>query len=247
MIIGAQMFTVRNFTDTLPELADTLARIADIGYTTVQLSATCPYEPEWMDEQLKKNGLTCKITHYNFDRIMNDTSAVIAEHKAFGCKYIGMGSVPDEAVLDEKGHKAAKLIADSGMLLMFHNHDKEYTETRDGKSKMLYYADAFAPGEMGFTLDLYWAEYAGHSAADELKRLSGRVPVIHYKDLVVMPDGEKRFAPVGSGILDFEKITEAAIAAGTEAAFVEQDNCYGENPFECLKKSYDYLKSIGLS
>ena len=62
-----------------------------------------------------------------------------------------------------------------------------------------------------------------------------------------MPDGEKRFAPVGSGILDFEKITEAAIAAVTEAAFVEQDNCYGDDPFECLKKSYDYLKSIGLS
>ena len=232
--------------DTLPELADTLARIADIGYTSVQISATCPYEPEWMAEQLKKNGLTCELTHYNFDRIMNDTEAVIAEHKTMGCSYIGVGGVQNEELFDEKGHEAAKKIADAGMLLMLHNHDKEYSETRDGKSKMLYYADAFGKNEVGFTLDLYWAEYAGHSAFDELKRLSGRVPVVHYKDMIITPDGEKKFAPVGSGVLDYEALTEAAIEAGTQIAYVEQDNCYGEDPFACLKQSFDYLRSIGL-
>lgn len=246
MIIGAQMFTVRNFTDTLSGLSDSLAKIADIGYTTVQISATCPYEPEWMNEQLKKNGLSCGATHYSFDRIMNDTTSVIAEHKIFGCGCIGIGSIPDEKAFDEKGHAAAKMIADSGLRLLLHNHDKEYSETRDGRSKMLYYADAFTSDELGFLLDLYWAEYAGVGAVDELKRLNGRVPVVHYKDLLVTPGGEKRFAPVGCGSLDFEKITEAAVAAGTQIAYVEQDNCYGEDPFECLKKSYDYLRAIGL-
>ena len=43
-----------------------------------------------------------------------------------------------------------------------------------------------------------------------------------------------------------EKITEAFIEAGAEYSFVEQDNCYGEDPFACLKRSHDYLRSIGL-
>jgi two-component system chemotaxis response regulator CheV len=47
-------------------------------------------------------------------------------------------------------------------------------------------------------------------------------------------------------ILDFEKIVEAFLKAGTEFGYVEQDNCNGEDPFLCLKKSYDYLTSLGL-
>ena len=48
MQIGAQFFTVRNQCQTLDDFALTLRKVADIGYTTVQLSATCPFEPEWM-------------------------------------------------------------------------------------------------------------------------------------------------------------------------------------------------------
>ena len=38
----------------------------------------------------------------------------------------------------------------------------------------------------------------------------------------------------------------AAEAGGTKYVFVEQDRCYDEDPFVCMKKSYDYLKEIGL-
>ena len=46
--------------------------------------------------------------------------------------------------------------------------------------------------------------------------------------------------------MDFEKITEAFVQSGTRLAYIEQDYCNGEDPFVCLKKSYEYLKSIGL-
>lgn len=57
---------------------------------------------------------------------------------------------------------------------------------------------------------------------------------------------KRRFAPVGYGVIDFSKIIVTCMDLGVEYAFVEQDTCYGEDPFECLKKSYDYLKSMGL-
>ena len=42
-----------------------------------------------------------------------------------------------------------------------------------------------------------------------------------------------------------ELINAAAEKAGTKYAFVEQDDCFGEDPFDCLKKSYDFLASRG--
>lgn len=257
MKIGAQLYTVHDFTKTTEDLSESLKKVADIGYTSVQVSGTCKYEAEWLKEELDKNGLTCDLTHYDMARIASDTEAVIKEHKIFGCKYIGVGSMP--GIFDNNKNKskdiwydfkdkylgAAKLMKENGCYFMYHNHDKEFIEI-DGEIAMDYLMNSFAPDEMGFTLDTYWVKAAGHDPVEWLKKLSGRIPCIHFKDMAILPDGEKRFAPVGSGTLDFESIIKAADDGKTEYAFVEQDNCYGEDPFACLKKSFDYLHSMGL-
>ena len=48
------------------------------------------------------------------------------------------------------------------------------------------------------------------------------------------------------GNLNFGKIISAAEDMGAEHLLVEQDDCYGEDPFECLKRSYLYLRAMGL-
>ena len=112
---------------------------------------------------------------------------------------------------------------------------------------MEHLSEAFTPEEMGFTLDTYWVKYGGAEVIPEIERLSGRVPVVHFKDMLVTEDGERRMSWVGGGnALDFEKIIPAFEKAGTKFAYIEQDNCYGESPFDCLKKSRDYLTSLGL-
>jgi sugar phosphate isomerase/epimerase len=63
MKIGAQLYTLRDFCKTTEDLALTLKKVADIGYTTVQLSATCEFDAQWMKEQLAANGLKCVVTH----------------------------------------------------------------------------------------------------------------------------------------------------------------------------------------
>lgn len=52
-------------------------------------------------------------------------------------------------------------------------------------------------------------------------------------------------AVLGEGNINFDRIFEKAEAAGTRYMLVEQDNCNGEDPFDCLKRSYDYLKACG--
>ena len=130
MKIGAQLYTLRDYCKTLEDFSETLKKVADIGYTTVQVSGTCAYEADWLAEQLKNTGLTCGITHFSYDRILNDTEKTIADHKTFGCKYIGVGSMPGwnkgiDKFLEEAVVPAQK-IHDAGCQFMYHNHAFEY-------------------------------------------------------------------------------------------------------------------------
>ena len=42
MTLGAQLYTTHALCETTEGLAETLARVADIGYKTVQVSGDCP-------------------------------------------------------------------------------------------------------------------------------------------------------------------------------------------------------------
>ena len=50
---------------------------------------------------------------------------------------------------------------------------------------------------------------------------------------------------MGEGNINFDRVFEKAQAAETKYMLVEQDDCNGENPFDCVKRSYEYLKSVG--
>ena len=49
----------------------------------------------------------------------------------------------------------------------------------------------------------------------------------------------------GEGNINFDRVFEKAEAGGTQYMLVEQDNCNGEDPFDCLRRSYEYLKAEG--
>ena len=72
MIIGAQMYTTRESCQTLEGFGETLSRIADIGYKTVQVSGTCPFEGEWLKDQLARTGLKCVLTHTPPQRLLGE-------------------------------------------------------------------------------------------------------------------------------------------------------------------------------
>ena len=61
-----------------------------------------------------------------------------------------------------------------------------------------------------------------------------------------MIGGKQLMASVGSGNMNFSAILKACEASGVEHLLVEQDDCNGVDPFTCLKRSYQYLKSFGL-
>ena len=98
MEIGAQLYTLREFCKTPADFAETLRRVADIGYKTVQVSGTCAYDPAWLKERLAENGLRCVLTHTPQAELLADAAAVAARHDVFGCRFVGLGYFP----LDEE-------------------------------------------------------------------------------------------------------------------------------------------------
>ena len=97
---------------------------------------------------------------------------------------------------------------------------------------------------LGFTLDTFWAQMAGLNVPELIRRMKGRVPCVHLKDLGIQVN-KPVTAPVGHGNMDFDAILAACADAGAVHLLVEQDDCY-EDPFVCMKKSYDFLRARGL-
>lgn len=253
MILGAQLYTVRDFCQDTDTFAETLKKVADIGYTTVQVSGTCEFKPEWLKAELDKNGLKCVLTHTAADKLTADPVKVAKDHDVFNCEYVGLGAfsfcgdnAPTPADFVKQYKPVAQALKENGKYFMYHNHAQEFGK-RNGKLIIDTMIEEFSPDEMGFTLDTFWVQAGGADPAQWIEKLSGRLPVIHLKDYAYGNEwlNAQKYAPIGEGNINFDRIFEKAQSAGTKYIVVEQDDCYGENPFDCLKRSYDYLHSLG--
>lgn len=252
MKVGAQFYTLRDSCTDLDSFAESLKRVADIGYTEVQISGVCPYEPEWLRDELKKNGLKCVLTHYNADEIRDNPRDVVKFHDIFDCKRLGIGCMPGGASMEnlEKFLRdfpsSTKAIAKMGSKLHYHHHHWEFAKCEDGERMIEKIIKTFPENELGITVDTYWVQFGGCCPQDFIKSVKGRAECVHLKDFALV-GSEQRMAAVGEGNLNIEKIVEACEEAGTIHLLVEQDNCYGKDPFDCLKQSYNYLKALGLN
>ena len=57
--------------------------------------------------------------------------------------------------------------------------------------------------------------------------------------------GVVQFGEVGEGNLDWAPIIDQAVASGAEYLFIEQDQQYGRDPYDCLRTSRDNLVALG--
>lgn len=249
MKLGAQLFTLRDYTKNEVDIERTLKKVAEIGYHSVQVSAVGPIKPERLRELCDKNGLTIDLTHMPADRILNDTEALIKEHDILGCSYIGLGGMDKKygdaewiSCFAKDFMEPAKRIAASGKRFLYHNHAHDFQKI-NGKRVIEYLLEAFPPELLGITLDTYWVQAAGADLTDWIAILKDRIPCVHYKDMI--PEGNASvMVPCMEGNINLRKISEQLVKQkSTQYVFVEQDTCKG-SPFDCLKLSYDNLMTL---
>ena len=248
MKIGAQFYTLREQCKDLNSFSESLKKVADIGYENVQISGTCDFEPEWLKNELHKNGLKCVLTHTPQQKLLEDTLNAVRGHDVFDCRCVGLGYYKFDEEKTAEQYAAFKkeytpvidTAFENGKYFMYHHHDHEFIKL-DGKPIIERIAEDFEPERLGFTLDTFWVQAAGGDPAQWAQKFSGRIPCVHLKDYSY----GKKMAVLGEGNINFDRFFAAAEKAGTEYLLVEQDDCNGEDPFECLKRSYKYLKAMG--
>ena len=134
MKIGAQFYTIRDFCQNTADFEESLKKVADIGYKTVQISGTCQYNPEWLNEKLKENGLKCVLTHIPPARLIGETKKVAEEHSVFDCDNIGLGCFmfdeeKEEQTLEyfvKKYTPVIEALSENGKYFLYHNHAHEF-------------------------------------------------------------------------------------------------------------------------
>ena len=79
MKLGAQFYTLRERNKTPEGLYNSFKRVKEIGYQVVQMSAICQIEAERLKSFSDEFELPITVTHSAYDRIVNDTDALIKE------------------------------------------------------------------------------------------------------------------------------------------------------------------------
>ena len=243
MSLGAQLYTVREFTKTPEGIEKTLRRIRQMGFKTIQISAFGPVDPKLLADWIHELDLYVCVTHNPFDRLKNDLSALIAEHRLMGAMPGEYRSSGEEGFLQFIKDIApiAHAIHEEGLQFAYHNHNFEFARFGDHTGMDLLY-EATNPEEFHFILDTYWLQMGGVNPPDYIRRATGRMKVCHFKDFAV--DGfTPRFAEVGEGNLDLGACYRACKEAGVKDIVIEQDVCPGD-PFDSLAISFKNLKQL---
>ncbi|NMB97871.1 MAG: sugar phosphate isomerase/epimerase [Clostridiaceae bacterium] len=247
--IVAQLYTLRDFCQTAEDLAETFKKVRSIGYEAVQVSAIGPIDPVKVKELADKEGLKIIVTHISYNRLKNDLDALIKEHKLWDCYYIGLGAMPAEFRTSKEGfiafakefNEIGKRIKDNGLRFVYHNHKFEF-EKFDGVTGMEILYNETNPEVFDFEIDTYWVQAGGGNPTDWIRKMKGRMDVVHLKDMAIVKD-QQVFAEIGQGNLNWQSIIEACEEIGVKWYCVEQDVCM-RDPFESMAMSYEYLKNL---
>jgi sugar phosphate isomerase/epimerase len=243
--IALQTYTVRE--DLAADYFGTLTKVAEIGYQAIETGA--PPAGITVAEaraHLDRLGLGVVGIHASVDSITGDFAAQLDLVQALGGSYLGVSrryETRDEVLAwAEHYNRAGTACRARGVQFVYHNHNWEFTRF-DGQYAYDLLIERTDPSLVQFQLDTYWVQRGGEDPAAYLRRLAGRVDLVHIKDME--PGDEQFFAEIGEGVLDWPNIFAAAEAAQARWLIVEQDR-WRRPALECAAISYANLKKMGV-
>lgn len=242
--VALQLYTLRELTQR--DFVGTLREVARLGFAGVEFAGYGGLTAEELKSLLDELGLQAAGSHVGLDALENELEAVIAYNKTIGNRNIVCPWLSEERRVNYRQvaqslNSIGRTLREHGLQLLYHNHDFEFDrfEGRTGLEILFSESD---PDLVQAELDVYWVQRGGDQPAAWLNQLGKRCPLVHLKDMTPAPD--HRFAPVGTGMIDFEAIF-AASANTAQWYIVEQDDTYGLNPLEAVKISIENLRSAG--
>ncbi len=259
-LIGIQLYTVRNeiFKDPKnPDPQTPLSRIAEIGYTSVEVfgyngGKFFGLSPSDFADLLKKYKLESPSGHYSLPNYLSkgdedDLKKTVEDATHLSHKFFTVPFLPDSLrtnlddykKLAKKLNRAGEVAKGAGMRLAYHNHNFEFKDWGGGQTGFDVLLKETDPSLVNFEMDIFWVTKAGVDPIQLIKSNPGRIKMWHIKDMDNTP--EKSFTEVGSGIINYKEIFKYKKESGLEYFFVEQDQV--KIPvYESIAKSLQYIK-----
>ena len=212
--VALQLWTVREEADR--DLEGTLRQLGAQGYEGVELfqlhGHDAPQVRAWLDE----NGLAAAGRHVRVEAIETELDQLVEELGVLGTNRLAIAWVDPEALSDadavvERFAAAAQAAKDAGLQLGFHNHWSEVAPL-EGGGTFLDRLRALPADLLWLELDLGWVWHGGGDPIAELAATHGRCPLVHVKDYASREGRDD--VPVGDGIVGYERVLPAAVAAG---------------------------------
>ena len=242
--IALQLYTLRQFCQTGPDLAATARKVRAIGYEAVQISGIGPIPAPEVRAIMDDAGLCICATHEPGPVLLQEPAKAVERLHQLGCTltaYPYPGTLdlmnPEVVVsLAAQLDRTGAILRENGLTLGYHNHAHEFV--RFGAGTVLDYLYAHtAPENLVAELDTYWVQYGGGNVLEWVARMAGRLPFIHLKDYKIKPDYHPTWCEIGAGVLPFRRIIAAAEAGGCRWFIVEQDTCE-DDPFATVTRSF---------
>ncbi len=147
-------------------------------------------------------------------------------------------------------NRAGEICRKHGVQLCYHHHSFEF-EPVQGKRPFDTLVERFDPKLVHFEIDTFWLKIGGEEPARMLRKLKGRVSLVHLKDIArstpveysEMKVAREAFKEVGNGELPWQDILKACEEAGVRHYIVEQDWWPGD-PLDSLRQSFRFLRSL---
>ena len=245
------------------KLDEVLDRAKEMGYEAVQYIIPDYVTPEEYKELLDKHGMKYLCCGAKYEAMDEDPQAIrdaIELSDLFGTDYIDVNTMPSKYRETEEGFREyarrlnaiAEVTKKAGKKILYHPHALEYASFGDGKIGMDILIRETDPEGVNFILDTHWMACGGVVLADWIRKVKGRMKIIHFKDYAIVPGVEsceqvdKRFAEVGQGNIDWPSVVAACKEIGVEYAVVEQDSCYDKEPYGCAKRSMEGMIKFGV-
>lgn len=254
--IALQMYTMRNCMADEKQLLETLRRVREIGYRSVQITRPAYVTIEALKRMLDECGLSADSALGHCMKLDEEYDAILHEAEVLGTRVVRLDGIPMELAQTAEGYrrfarileKGGRAFRAAGYDMYYHFHAFEWTNFGAERGIDILLNET-TPEYVGFQPDVFWLTSAGTEPSSSLRLFAGRARYMHVKDYAIKPrtgaleDVPNCFAPVGRGNLNWPGIMRTAREIGIDHFVVEQDLCDG-NVFECIKTSHDSLRAM---
>ena len=206
---------------------------------------------------LKDSGLEVVSLHTDLGSLEREPEAVAEEAKSYGTDKVVITGMyrfdySDETTvrdLAKQLNKAGKTLKESGLRLLYHNHNVELLPVRPGLRAYDTLIEDTDPEHVNFEFDSYWFTDGGADAKAWMRKLGSRMKLWHVTDRgsrqsgpAMTPILKADSMELGTGNMDLDGLKEISLSNGVEAVVLESHkNWIDKDPVKSLELSAKWL------